>query len=370
MKILPKITNLECLNIFFLVFFSSFYLAKLTQLSPVYLISIFSLFILTCCMLARGRLSFPLPSVFLFLFLLYSQFIQLTYFNNLSTYINLCLGILSFIFIVGVRYRYDFNFWVFSSKMYIYGVIFFCGIDSIYRLLNPQAPSKESLEVLQNSSDIGFYLFKFGSLAFADSNTTALVCLTSAMLSYYLWKFQNVNVSFLFYLTVLIMLSCLSRSAAISFFLIILFYSFNYYLRLILIFVLLMSLFFIFSFIGFDISDGSLDSKLYIIYKFFDYFSSVSLVTMFFGVGFDGSTQALNIYGHIFLITLIVECGLVGLFLYSAFIISILFETRFKIAIILMPMAISSLSYFFYLGAPFFFVAIALLYNLHCVKKS
>ncbi|APX07491.1 hypothetical protein BWP24_15500 [Vibrio campbellii] len=360
-----KAIRLGNLHVFLFVFFSSFYLAKLTQLSPVYIVSIaaFWLFFIQAC--SVRKISFPLPSVICFLLFSYSQIIQLINYNSLSTYINLSLGLLAFIAVVAVRRWYDYDFWINSAKLYIGGVVVFCGLDSIYRILNPTAPSEKALEILSNSSEISFYLYKFGTLAFADSNTTALICLTAMLLCYYLMKAHAIKVTSLFFVATVIMLSCLSRSAIISAILTFLFFGLAYKWRIFLVLFSPVFLVFALGFISFNFSDGSLDSKFYILSKFDEYLTSASILSIIFGVGFDGSSAALdNIYAHILYVTLIVESGIVGFFLYFSFLISLLVYTNWKAGLIILPLAIASLSYFFYLGAPFFFVSLALLYNL------
>ncbi|EPE6124844.1 hypothetical protein ACSKGD_001641 [Vibrio parahaemolyticus] len=366
-----KVIGLGNLHVFLFAFFSSFYLAKLTQFSPVYIISIVAFLLFFFQAFSVRRISLPLPSVICFLLFLYSQIIQLINYNSLSTYINLSLGLLVFIAIVAVRHWYDYDFWINSAKLYIGGVVFFCSLDSVYRILNPTAPSDKALEVLTNSSEIGFYLYKFGSLAFADSNTTALICLTAMMLCYYLIKAHAIKATSLFFVATAIMLSCLSRSAIISAILTFLFFGLAYKWRIFLVVFSPVFLVFALGFMSFNFSDGSLDSKFYILSKFDEYLTSASVSSIIFGVGFDGSSAALdNIYAHILYVTLIVESGVVGFCLYFSFLVSLLIYTNWKAGLIILPLAIASLSYFFYLGAPFFFVPLAMLYNLYFYEKN
>lgn len=366
-----KAIGLGNLHVFLLAFFSSFYLAKLTQVSPVYIISIVATILFVFHSFTLSKISFPLPSIISFVFLVYAQFIQLMNYSSFSTYINLSFGLLAFISIVGVRDRYDYDFWINSARLYIAGVIFFCGIDSVHRVLNPSAPSDEALEIINNSSELGFYLYKFGSMAFADSNTTALVCLTAMMLCYYLIKHHAVKANTMFLVTTLIMVSCLSRSAIISSMLTFFFFALGYKWRVFLIMFSPILLVFSLGFISFNISDGSLESKFYILSKFSEYLFSAPVSSILLGVGFDSSSAALdNIYGHILFVTLVVESGVVGFFLYMTFFATLLVNTKWKTGIIILPLAISSLSYFFYLGAPFFFVSLALLYNLYLHESN
>jgi len=110
--------------------------------------------------------------------------------------------------------------------------------------------------------------------------------------------------------------------------------------------------------------DDSFLSKIDILERLaFHYAHTPTLLRdLVFGVGIGESIDNLGIYSHILLVTLVFEFGLTGAFLYVSFLVIVLRNyplSRWPLGALL----VTSLSYFLYVGGPFFFVPLAVLVN-------
>lgn len=66
--------------------------------------------------------------------------------------------------------------------------------------------------------------------------------------------------------------------------------------------------------------DGSFNSKFYIISQAFEFYTTQSLMTHMFGVGLGNTEQLLGIFAHNIYVTLVLEFGFIGSFLFITFI--------------------------------------------------
>ncbi|HAS3607733.1 hypothetical protein JG654_10180 [Vibrio cholerae] len=234
----------------------------------------------------------------------------------------------------------------------------------MYRILNPSMPTSEALEAVQGTEN-AFYMYKFSTLMFADSNTVAIVCISFFFLLDYCSKRFLVNTSVLRIFLFVILLSCLSRSAlfaiVISMFLLSTKFSFKFKVVFMLS-ILIPMMFYVLSLVA---SDGSFLSKVFILHAFLNYFSTADLSSLLLGIGLGNSPLYLNnIYSHIHVVTSIVEGGIVGTLLIFAFLSYYSYISKYYCLYVILPNLILGFSYFFYLGSPFVFVPMALIVML------
>ncbi|HFV8474734.1 TPA: O102 family O-antigen polymerase, partial [Escherichia coli] len=76
--------------------------------------------------------------------------------------------------------------------------------------------------------------------------------------------------------------------------------------------------------------DGSFNSKFYIISQAFEFYTTQSLMTHMFGVGLGNTEQLLGIFAHNIYVTLVLEFGFIGSFLFITFIFYSLKKTNFN----------------------------------------
>lgn len=350
--------------LFLLILTSVFYMAKLTQFSPVYIFQpvLSSLLLL---MLVRDNNKVSVAGLILsMLVAAYFLLNTVLFSNSYSTYINFFCGIFSFYTIVSL-YRY-FSIAtilnaIINSAKYIVVILV---VDSLYRILNPAMPTSEALEAVQGT-EYAFYMYKFSTVMFADSNTVAIVCVSLFFLLDYCSKRFFVNTTILRLIILVILLSCLSRSAIFS--VIISMFLLNKKLSLRGKLVFLMGVLFpaAFYILSSFFNDGSFVSKLFILQAFFHYLSDADLSYLLLGVGLGNSPLYLNnIYSHIHIVTSIVEGGLIGSLLIIVFLLYYLNLSKYHGLYVVLPNIILGFSYFFYLGAPFVFVPMALIVML------
>lgn len=346
-----RIGSAERVAFYLLVCAVSIYSAKLF-LSPTYFIvgaACLVLFLWTCL---RGF--YWAWDIFVAGLLLVYIGVQIESFNG--TYIN---GILAFSSYVIIRlYRKSIPEW-FAVRLINVGawfslVVLF--VDSVYRILHPTAPTIAAQAAIEESGSI-FYLYKFGGLMFADSNTTAIValCFLGALFKL---KADNKKINgFLLAGLVLIVLLSFSRAGVIGLLLLLLLYRFRLGLfSLLLGSAVLAGGLYYFSFWG----DGSLLSKFYIMKLLASYIQSeASVQDLIFGVGVGRSEDVFGMHTHILLVTYFVELGIVGFSLFLLFLLLILKQTK-NMYLIIVPLIFVSMSYFLYLGAAFFTVPLAL----------
>lgn len=347
---------------FYSILFASscVYMAKFGSFSPVYLFQIiFS--VLMIYLLFRGKVAFYNESIlFCVLLIAYTIVNLIGSAYKLSTAINLICGLLSYMLIVASTEFFCMEKFISATKFSIKFILFVLSIDSFWRLTHPSAPTDEAYAIMMDS-DNAFYLYKFGSILFADSNTVALICLSICFLIFFIEKAMNVRWLFLSSLSVFLLVGCLSRSAIISF--LISFFLFCNISRKIKILIssMIIPLVIYFS-VDFFSQDQSLVSKFEIINNLLIFYENSDLPTILFGVGMDGSPNFLGgIYSHIHFVTLLVEFGLIGFLLYLLFMLSVITSTNGNALYILVPIFISGFSYFFYMGAPFFFIPLAVI---------
>lgn len=352
-----------------LIISSVMYLAKLTSFSPVYFLQP----LLSGLFLFKSRSGFSykvnICSLVFFILFLYLLLLNFSYLSgNLSTFVNFFTGLLSFMVIIS-------SYSIFSiesirkilvTAVKVISIILL--IDSLYRLLHPSMPSPEAMAAIADTSN-AFYMFKFGTLMFADSNTVAIVCVSYLFLCFYCRDRFGFNFGLYPFLLFLIMISCLSRAAIVATLTSYFIFTNRFSVRAKLFFLSFGAVFAFSIFLNKYLVDDSFLSKFYILSLFYKYILSADVWDFIFGVGLDNSPTVLDgIYSHIHVITAMVEFGFLGLSLIIGFLFFCLVTSRFKAGYIILPNLILGLSYFFYLGSPFVFVPIALIIMLE--KRS
>jgi hypothetical protein len=348
----------------------TFYTAKITQASPIYIIYLLLFPLAVVFIIKRRYISFQSDAIIAFVLLIYIVLTQLQFLLS-GEFINLFISLFAYMYI-----RSNKNILgevplinIFHTMQWISIIVL--TIDSAYRLTHPAAPTAESFAIMEASESLWFYIYKFNSLMFADSNTTALIALVLYFSIYSIQVYMPIK-SYKYeklFLILLILLS-FSRAAIIALIFGMLFISFHKlekYWRLIFSFIIILLVFSIFlyliSYLG---NDGSLNSKFHIISLVYEKIFTLSLSQFMFGIGFSNVENFLGIYSHLLLLTYLIETGLIGLALFILFIIVYTYKYNF---IILFPVMIASLSYFLYVGAPFLFVPLALTANIIDLKR-
>lgn len=350
--------------LFLLILTSVFYIAKLTQFSPVYLLQPVLSLVLLLILVHNNQQVSMFGLMLVFFAAIYFSFNTLFFSTRYSTYVNFLSGLISFFVLTNSHHYFStsvtLNVITRASKC----ILWILCVDSLYRILNPSMPTPEALEAVKDT-EYAFYMYKFGTFMFSDSNTVAIICVSFFFLLDYCHKRFGINTFVLRVLFFIIMLSCLSRSAIfatiISIFLLNAKISLRFKIALVACVLLPVVVYILSSFVN----DGSFMSKLHILQEFFNYLGIADLSSILLGVGLDNSPLYLNnIYSHIHFVTSIVEGGVIGSLLIVLFLSYYTYVTRYKCLYVVIPNLILGCSYFFYLGSPFVFVPMALVVML------
>ena len=337
--------------IYLFAFSICLYSTKLTEISPIYIIYSVGA-VISSIILTSVKLRFQRDVIIAILFLVY---VTCRYTLN-GTWINLEIGILSYIFIrlSSKLFREDYWWKIFYGSTKFSVLLLF--IDSAYRLLNPTHPNAEQIQRLAGTSQ-EFYLYKFNSVMFADSNTTALILV---IFLFGLLQYRDRVSKRFIGLIVLLLISTFSRSAYVAAVLGVIFNKISRKvsrsLFLYFFIVLSLGLSIIFS----NYNDGSLASKFFLVELILDRVESFGVGPIIFGLGPGAGETLLNIFPHILPLTYLLDLGLLGLLF-----ISLLFYYWLRNRLTLtLPVIFMSCSYFLYLGTPFLFVPMAIFMNI------
>ena len=353
------------------VFFSSFvslssilYISKISSISPVYIMGIASV-LMFFPLFSRHKFSnnaYLMVTFFTLIYFSVSQF----YLATLASYINLVLGLIMSILFGLVSQKVPDQSTRFVVKSVLYFSIFVLGIDSIYRLMNPGLPPTTYMdENVLNQSGNWFYLYKFNSLMFADSNTTALVLMCVFFLVYQSFKLNlisYVKVSILLSIVYILLLLTFSRAAIISLSFVFLFYRFyNRNLIVILIPFLIYVSYIVYSFFQ---NDGSLATKFYIIDRTISVIRDSSTLNVLFGYGFDRTRDLFGFTAHNLFIEYVLGSGVIGFIVFLSYWVIVFKLLPLEGKLLILSVSITSMSYFLYAGSPFLFVFISISYWL------
>ncbi len=359
--------NVSVALVFLYAISITFYLAKFTDLSPIYLCYLALLIPSIYACIKSKLLNFSFDIQFVLVILLYIFFFH---FKSIVTgeFLNLFLGLMGYIFIRMISYRISYAQLIFIFKCMLRVSIILLVLDSLYRVTHPTLPNEEMIDTMMDSSK-WFYLYKFNSFMFSDSNTTALIAviLLFGIFSLHNFGIKKFQLEILF--LILILLSCFSRSAVISAVITYCFYAFKTPLRRVLLICSTSAvvILFMINIILNYFEDGSFQSKFLILELIAAKFNELSLYDVLFGLGIGNSEEFLGLFPHVFLLTWFLETGITGTFL----ILSFLYQYAKKINY-LIPLSamIMGLSYFLYLGTPFLFVPMSLVCAIQMNLKT
>ena len=336
----------------YVMFFSySFYTVGLF-LSPVYLLSLFA-FILSLPLLNGYD---PRSVLLIFVMLLFAIFsiYRIEFENiNFAYSANLIASLLLIASYLGIYKKVDTNALVgiFTKSIAFFGVLFIS--DTFARVAYPP-PVDSAVMAAWQKQGVVFYQFK-SSWLFSDSNTVAISSLCILSVLFYFKKlgiFKQRVINTYVPLYVFLICASLSRAAIIGL-TVLLFLSIRSSIVKISILVLgTMVASYVLSMLVID--DPSLNTKLDIYRIFYEYLIiDMEVDSLFFGLGVDQARHLFDRVPHSLFITVFVELGFVGLGL----LLLLLFLScpRRHPEILILPLLVSSLSYFPYYGMPFFY---------------
>lgn len=277
---------------------------------------------------------------------------------------NIVFGLVAFIFIAGFGGQVEKAYLLKLVRLSIWISAILLSMDTVWRFTHPAVPTEEQLAAYEERDTV-FYLFKFSSLMFADSNTVGLAALQYIFLLLFIRKIDaRPRDKILIILLVAVVGFTFSRASVAA-------------LGVGLIFIYLKTVRSTMAWVaiagmaavagGYLASllikeDLSFQSKFDILGRVIAFFSLPGhWLDKLFGIGLDQSIGVLGIAAHNIFLTYFLELGIVGLMLFFVFLVTLMRGSRNVLYYGLIPPLVAGLSYYFYAGSPFLFVPLALI---------
>lgn len=359
--------KLEKLIFTSLVLSAILYFVKLTPLSPIYVVYVSSLIIYFGLIARISSKHFTTSIIYFYLsvLILITQF----YKSEMAPLINLFLSFQMLGVIFAIEGRIERQFILKISLIYCWLCIILLGADSIYRLLNPISPTLETLAAFESRGTM-FYIYKFNTLMFGSSNTTALAALSAFFLLLFISDTCGKKRYFPLFLLLLIIFFTFSRAAIVAVLVgVLLLYNLK-----ISKLIIAMALFFgwnLLLYIKNFSDDISLLTKVEILERVYNFYNNELTIEYFFsGVGLNRSPEYIQINAHNVFMTYSFELGFLGILTLLYWNFNLMYKSKQWCAYIIIPVLTSGLSYFMYAGSPFIFVPMVLLTLLANEKEK
>lgn len=354
-----------------LFIFSSYFLTKITSISPIYFafilsVAIFSFRYLVCK--NKGSIDKYLSLSLLFP-LLYLIINLLTYPESFKTAFVISLGYIYLIFsYILIRNLNIFDI-IKVSKRYIIMTIPLLAFDLYYKITHPIMDSYEWYERAGHADQI-IYAFK-DSAIYLDANLTASLILINFFFLLYISKYLNKSMYILKIIYLFFIFTTLSKAAWISAIIFYILFKIFYdkekkIIKWILIFILTSP--FLFIIIQSNAEDGSLLTKFALIHGvFYNISNTLPLNEFLFGVGINNGQNYLGRAPHNIILFYLFENGFIILCIYFIVNVYLLIKTKLKAFWLFGPYFLAGMS----AGAtaiPYYFVMISIIITIERKK--
>ena len=349
-----------------LVISITLYAVKIFSLSPIYVIISFLMLLALISLILKSSGHLGVDSLIILILLFYLVYRSIGQFSS-GEFINLSLACASYLYIRFRKQIISKNDLLKLIKNMSWVALILLGADSIYRLTNPAFGP--DFNYIASKENLAFYLYKYNSLMFLDSNTTGLIAMVMFFLEVNLLKLGYPRNKFLLVGFAILIVLSLSRTAIIAS----LFSIVALNLKKPILLIISGFIFYVFfqvlfgDFTASISGNNSLITKASLLDALSVYLTNASFTDIIFGVGFENSLDRIGDYTHLLYLSYFVSLGLLGLILICSFLIYFSYKFGFHVTL---PVAVASFSYFLYLGAPFLFVPLALLANLNSVNNE
>lgn len=365
-------TKLQTISLTLIIPASGFYITKL-PISPIYFFLLlgFLTSLLSLLYNPTTPINYPKTTAFSILFIIYLISNQIINDSNISPTIGGILSLFTFFITLFITQKIEprkiEKICYLLPKLSIPLLIFEC----FYRFKNPQRID-EFIEA--GREDIIFYIYKFNSIMYLDSNFVAIYILMLIFFTIYLdKKFNNKNI--LLELTLLTLLVLTISRAAILSYLITRLILLN--LKLIKKYKIILYLFFPifllfawnFIFNNKENIDDSLTSKFLIFELLINFIQNSSLKELLIGVGLGNAEKVIQIGAHNIFATYLIELGLTGSIFLITIWITCIFLSKNKVLILLFPFFINGLS-LTSLSTPYLYAMLSIIITLERLPKN
>lgn len=343
MNLLKNSTKINYLAAYIFIVTSGFFITKL-PLSPIYFTMLLSAYLLGLRFLSKNTIHISWMMLIPVVYVIYVLISQVILSGDLHTVINVLMSLVYFILSLMLIYCLSKGQLIHISIRMIQLSLPLLIFEAYYRLANP-------IYILDNGFDYRteedqfFYPFKLNSIMYQDSNFVGIFILSLFFFACYLTNKFKKKLGVEKLLLVSLLLLTISRAAIISF---IIFLCINYIWSKKSVFLkitfLIVSI--IISAAGLiKIStDESFQTKFQLLNLFLDFFKESNIATLLFGVGFGNTKYLFGMGAHNFIITHVVESGLIGFSILLSLWLSIIIKSKKKSLIIMLPFLLVGMS--------------------------
>ncbi|WDO03527.1 hypothetical protein C3Y05_007965 [Aeromonas allosaccharophila] len=243
-------------------------------------------------------------------------------------------------------------------------------IDTYIRFMHPEYAVKGDgvgySDALKRDT---FYIFKYGSIMYLDSNYVALHALVVSVLVYYLFSGFYRNI--LSFICILIIVMTLSRAAYVAFSIIPTLYIFrktriqSKFILFSIVCPLMLIIITRYIYLS-DFDDASFETKVGIFNSFFSKIFEVDLGTLMFGQGFDVGGYLYSWkeggYAHAMIPLVVGEVGVFGMFFYISILIFAYLKVGFDSLYITLPMIVAGMSLIYPYDTMYIYAVLLLFY--------
>jgi O-antigen ligase len=344
-----------------LIGFSCFLMTSVMPISPIYFAFLISVFLF---LLKMRWINVPDDTV-----ILYTPHILLAFyytFNALINQIDMHLGnVMSFFalyYIFSDIFLYQINekekFKSVLKKYYAFNFIYFV-IDFSYRIYGAIS-GKVTIPWLEHANPIYvFYIFKMHGV-YGDSNEIGVIAVVVFSVAYFQYKYKIITIKYLVISFIFIILT-FSRAAWVAAVFLVIFYNFFYKINITKkTFAISLLLLFFFIIYKVFINDGGFKARIEIFIKTLEFLKKPGFPEFIIGFGANRSVLVFDRYAHNIYSILIVEYGIIGFFLFSLVILSMILDCKRNVFYVLLSYLVVAAS-FTPVNLPFLYCGISII---------
>ncbi len=352
-----------------LFLFCGFFITQIVKISPFHISLVLSLVLMLILILKEKKIIVSNIVRYTFLFIIYLILTQIYIGGNLNVLISVIYSLIYLPLIIIIFMQLSKEEILNISHRFIQLSTIVLIIECICRIV----PNISQLGIAMKTLFTGteFYVFKYNSIMYNDSNFVAIFVVLLSVFSFYLSKkYKYKKCRFILFIQFIICILTFSRAAILT---LICFYLANYLLdkkHIWILIVFIPIIIFISIYTMKEISsDGSFQMKIFTILDGINQFRELDIMNILFGVGFNNSINLLGRSAHNFILTYLIETGIVGLILIISLYIYIAIKTNYRTIYIFIPFIVMGMSFAPY-ALPYMYAILGAMYCLYKKERK
>lgn len=345
--------------------------ASRVGISPVYIIQATCCFLFFIILLLDRTFKFSRSSILMAIYLIWIIAFY-SWRGYTPSVINLLISLTTFIIILESGRRIEARYIARALAVFLCFCTFLFSLEAYLRLSNPGVPEGSSVDIGVYQGEKIFYLYKFNSFMFNDSNATAcaLLCIIFVVYAYGMLN-NRTQRFFLIFFNILLLLT-FSRAAILSGIIgqILISYRIKYFAYALGAAILMSTPLWVNFLLEALAFDGSASTKMREFNVLREHLTKSAALDILFGVGPNAHLEDTGTMLHIAPVSYLVGFGLAGSLVLCALILFLYRESGTLGRAYLITVIVNSMSYLTYTGTPFLVVPIAVLLLVERNKKE